>query len=312
MRAPKKSMQKTIVVILFLLSVAFAAFVAYYAANMESDVVQAPPPHSQRATTNTSEKVAGSAVPPDSSAPTKPAAKQPLESAPEQQDRATTTQNIASGPLPDDGLPARAVVCLDPGHPSETGRGTTASNGLTEMELCFDVAMRARLLLIRHGVQVVLTKESADQYVTNRMRAETANRAGADLFIRLHADGGNGSGFTIYYPRQQGVVNGVRGPSEVVLAASKKAAEVFHAAFSSRMAVHLPDNGIRGDEATRVGSQQGALTGSIYSQVPVLLIEIGFLTNEQDAAWLSIAENRQTVAESIVDGALAWLSVNRK
>src|SRR5262249_1266358 len=40
----------------------------------------------------------------------------------------------------------------------------------------------------------------------------------------------------------------------------------------------LRDNGVKGDEDTLIGGRQGALTGSIFSEEPTLLVEMVFLT----------------------------------
>jgi N-acetylmuramoyl-L-alanine amidase len=48
-----------------------------------------------------------------------------------------------------------------------------------------------------------------------------------------------------------------------------------------------------------VGARQGALTGSIFSQVPVVLIEMAVLTNPQDEAWIEKRENQLLYAQAI-------------
>ena len=77
-----------------------------------------------------------------------------------------------------------------------------------------------------------MTKSHEDEYVTNRRRAEIANAAKSDLFLRLHTDAASVRGFAIYYPNQQGRVEGRTGPSPLVIEASREAAELFHAGFA--------------------------------------------------------------------------------
>lgn len=196
-------------------------------------------------------------------------------------------------------------VCIDPGHPSEVNSGTTVSNGLKEVTVCWQVALILKKLLADSGVQVVMTKSSELQYVTNRQRAEIANAAKVDMAIRLHADAGSGTGFTSYYPRKQGTKFGVTGPSKSVLAASERVAKLFHPAFVKALAGEIRNNGLKGDESTFVGGKQGALTGSIFSKVPVVLVEMCFLTTKKDADWIRQEKNKTKMAQALCAGILA-------
>jgi N-acetylmuramoyl-L-alanine amidase len=175
------------------------------------------------------------------------------------------------------------VVCIDPGHPSEVGRGTTGRR-ISEMALVWRVARRLADRLRTDGYRVVLTKSRVDQFVTNRRRAEIANKARANLMLRLHCDASSGSGFTVYYPDRQGLSLGVRGPAPEVLASSRKAALAFHGALEKNTRGVFRDNGLQPDAKTAVGSKQGALTGSVFSKVPVVLVEMCVLTNPKDEA----------------------------
>ena len=65
----------------------------------------------------------------------------------------------------------------------------------------------------------------------------------------------------------------------------------------------LRDNGVRTDYQTKVGREQGgALTGSIFSEVPVVTIEMVVLSNPDDAEFIKTEEGQRRMAESIADG----------
>jgi N-acetylmuramoyl-L-alanine amidase len=196
-------------------------------------------------------------------------------------------------------------VCLDPGHPSENNDGRELLNGVREVEINWAVTQALRKLLEEKGYAVVLTKSSLDEYVTNKRRAEIANETAADLMLRLHADSEGPSGFTVFCPHKQGLTNGVRGPSPTVIEASGRTAKVFHGAFVSELREQLKDNGIKGDEQTFIGGKQGALTGSIYSAVPVLLIEMCNLAKPADAQWISEPANQRAFAKALLAGVTA-------
>ncbi|MBW7927432.1 MAG: N-acetylmuramoyl-L-alanine amidase [Fimbriimonadaceae bacterium] len=199
------------------------------------------------------------------------------------------------------------TVCIDPGHPSEVGLGTKGKL-ITELDAVWLVALELKPLLEAKGVQVVLTKATKDEFVANRRRAEIANASKADLLLRLHCDAASGSGLATYYPSEAGTAkDGKKGPSELVLARSAAAAKAFHPVVIERLKGTLPDYGLKTDKQTLIGSQQGALTGSIYSEVPVLLVELCVLTNPKDEAVIASDLGRRKIAEALAAGTMAVL-----
>jgi N-acetylmuramoyl-L-alanine amidase len=193
------------------------------------------------------------------------------------------------------------TVVIDPGHPSETSPGTV-QHGVKEVHIAWLVALGLRDLLRKDGYRVTMTKEREDQNVRNADRAGIANRAGAALMVRLHCDATNGSGFTVYYPDRRGTVRGVTGPADSVIRASRSAATALHAGMAGVLNGRLRDGGIRGDSDTYVGSRQGALTGSIFAEVPVVTIEMVVLGSRSDAEFISAASGQALMARAIAAG----------
>jgi N-acetylmuramoyl-L-alanine amidase len=208
----------------------------------------------------------------------------------------TNPQRVIAAPI---------VICIDPGHPSEAGRGT-AGKHITEIQAAWLVANRMRGILISKGIQVVMTKTSEQQFVTNRARADFANNAHAALMVRLHCDGGNGigSGFAVYAPDRQGTADGVVGPSAAVIARSQSASKVFYSTMVADLSGQLSARGLHSDTATRIGAKQGALTGSVFAKVPVVLIEMCVLTNPSDEAFISSNKGQDEMAAALADAAL--------
>jgi N-acetylmuramoyl-L-alanine amidase len=202
------------------------------------------------------------------------------------------------------------VVCIDPGHPSEVGPGTKGRT-ITEMRAAWLVALRMKELLEREGVRVVLTKSREDEMVRNRQRAEIANRAKADLMVRLHADAATGSGFAVYYPARTGTAQGRTGPSRSVLDRTAPMARRFHATLGQELKGHLRDNGLKTDRQTLIGGRQGALTGSIFSEVPVLLVEMCVLTNPKDDAFMASQAGQEVMARALTRATLQALARKR-
>ncbi|HEV2805561.1 MAG TPA: N-acetylmuramoyl-L-alanine amidase [Chthoniobacterales bacterium] len=197
-------------------------------------------------------------------------------------------------------------VCIDPGHPSEKNDGLTLTNGLREASVNWQIAVLLESELKNDDrIEIVLTKKAEAEFVTNEKRAAVANDAQADLFLRLHADAGSSSGFTLYYPRKEGSVHGRTGPEPDVRQRSGAAATLFHKAFAATLGGSLKDNGVRGDEETFIGGRQGALTGSIFSKVPTVLVEMVFLTNPTDAEWIKKESNQILMAKALAAGVRA-------
>ena len=223
---------------------------------------------------------------------------------------------VSSQPSRDNAIPSQQsdgepVICLDPGHPSEVGRGTRGKH-ITEIQAVWKVALKLQSLLQQEGMTVVMTKQSEEQFVRNEERANAANHANAALMVRLHCDSDAGSGVATYAPTRQGRNNGKIGPDRSVIAGSQHMAQVFHPAMMRSLAGSLPDRGLHSDTATQVGGKQGALTGSIYSHVPVLLVEMCVLTNPQDEAFIDNDQGQQKMAQAMADGVKAALQVRGK
>jgi N-acetylmuramoyl-L-alanine amidase len=207
-------------------------------------------------------------------------------------------------------LAAAQTVCLDPGHPSENGAGSRGKR-LTEVEVAWRVAKRLEELLLADGYQVVLTKRTQNEKVVNRRRAEIANSSQADLLLRLHCDAAAGSGFGVYYPAHSGRAHRVTGPSAAVRQASAALARKFHPAVAQALQGVHKDRGLRTDRQTAIGRRQGALTGSIFSKVPVLLVELAVLTNPRDEAFLASKKGFEALCQALRKGVYAAVPRDR-
>jgi N-acetylmuramoyl-L-alanine amidase len=211
---------------------------------------------------------------------------------------------VGCSPPPED--PSPLVIVIDPGHPSEYSQGATGPTGANEIETGWAVAQQLRPLLEADGYEVVLTKLVVDEVVTNRHRAEIGNYHDAGVIIRLHGDAVQDRGTATFYPDRQGTRFGVTGPSQAVIDGSRAFAEVFHPAMIAALGPDWNDRGIRGDSQTSVGSQQGALTGSIFSEVPVVTIEMVVITDPEDEAFIASEGGQAKMARAIQAGVNAY------
>lgn len=223
----------------------------------------------------------------------------------------------ADGPL---------VVVLDPGH---GGIDPGADRGgVVEADLMLTFARELKEVLLRSGnLDVVLTRDG-DYFVPLEERVSIARRAGADVFLSLHADAlaeGRATGATVYTLAEDA--------SDV---ASEKLAERHDRAdllagvdlteADDAVALVLMDMA-RTETAPRTDRLADALVEGIYAatqatyktprmeaafsvlkapDIPSVLIELGFLSSERDRERLTDPDWRRAAAEGIRDALLYW------
>lgn len=204
------------------------------------------------------------------------------------------------------------TICLDPGHgitsanrqeavsplSSETKPAYVSGavgNHQTEEALNLVVAQMTRDALQALGAQVVMTRRTNEEAVSNIERAQIANDAGADLCIRIHADGSNDS--SVYGMSMQVPSGSLLGPPSIE-APSAQAGEIVLQAVTEI-------TGARNRGLT----QRSDLTGFNWSEVPCILLEMGFLSNAEEDAKLAQTEYRQQIADGIAEGVCRWVRV---
>lgn len=167
-------------------------------------------------------------------------------------------------------------------------------SGMTEAELNMQVAARLRPLLERAGVRVVMTRtKTARTSMGNIARARIANRADAALFLRIHADGSSdpsARGSHTLYPALR------RGWTDDVYAESKRAARIVQASMVRSLG--FPDRGLR---------ERSDFTGFNWADVPVILVEMGFMTNRTDDRLLATEAYQRRAASGLCRGTLRFL-----
>lgn len=223
----------------------------------------------------------------------------------------TIGMQAPSPDLPPAPAPSRTGrrVCVDPGHPNTFNSATHQVNGTNENHINWVVGLKLEKLLKERGFDVVMTKNDELQSVENKARARFCNASGAELVLHLHCDSAPTRGFALYYPDQLGThdykddaENGFRGPSAPVRAGSKTLADAVALGMRQVLSGVLRDRGVFGDSRTAVGGRQGALTYSIFSEIPTLTIEMVVLSDKADAAFIKTEQGQQKMAEAIAAG----------
>jgi N-acetylmuramoyl-L-alanine amidase len=167
-------------------------------------------------------------------------------------------------------------------------------SGLREADLNLAVSLRLRALLERAGIEVVMTRaRTAGTSIGNVARARIANRARARLFLRVHADGSTDPsvrGTHTLYPAYH------RGWTDDVYAQSRRAAGLVQRALRSSLG--FPDRGLQ---------ERSDFTGFNWANVPVILVEMGFMTNPTEDRLLSTNAYQRRAAVGLCRGTLRFL-----
>ncbi len=200
---------------------------------------------------------------------------------------------------------SKGRIVVDPGHPSEVGNGCRGFRS-DEVTVAWEIGKLLRDALRALHYEVRLTKSHRLDLVSNRDRARIATRFDADLMVRLHCDDARERGFAVYAPDTEGTdENGISGPSAEVRRTSVGAAAVFHKELCSGLLPDLANRGCHSDRSTAVGKRQGALTGSIHSTVPVVLVEMVVLTQRSDEAFILSPSGRRRMVDALRAGTIA-------
>jgi N-acetylmuramoyl-L-alanine amidase len=153
------------------------------------------------------------------------------------------------------------------------------------------VAKQLRSELLDRGYQVVMTRTKNDVNISNKERALLINESGADICLRIHADGGVSSarGATALCPSSS---------NPYISSLYKQSKKLSESVLSS----YCTATGIR----SRGLSYRDDLTGTNWSTVPTSLIELGFLTNSTEDTYLCSASGQKSMVQGLADGIDAY------
>lgn len=191
--------------------------------------------------------------------------------------RPATVTPAPSLPIPQKGK----TVVVDAGHGGDDFGATRG--GLREKELNLAIAEEVKRGLTAAGYTVKMTR-SGDVAMGLTDRSEVANSSYADAFVSIHANSST-------TPTVQGIeVFFHDGSSTAVTARSKRLAETIHSAVVSAT----------GDEARGVKENRYVVLRTCQS--PAVLVEVGFLSNDQTRLQLATTGYRKKIADAVVRG----------
>ena len=198
------------------------------------------------------------------------------------------------------------VVCLDPGHQTKgnpaleeiapnsdkkKAKVTTGTRGVVtkkyESELMLEIALKLKTSLENKGYKVIMTRTKNDVDISNKERALMTNKAGCDVYLRLHADAGGSSnrGATV-------LTSSSKNPyTKSVQQSSDKFSKAILSEYTK--ATGFKSRGV---------SYRDDLTGTNWSTVTNTLLEMGFMTNSEEDRKMASPEFQDVMVDGIING----------
>lgn len=203
------------------------------------------------------------------------------------------------------------IICIDPGHqekgdpnleqvaPGSSSKKARVSSGATgvatkkpEYKLNLEASIVLKHILENKGYNVVMTRDRHDVNISNAERAMLANDKNADMVIRVHADSLDNSGKTgasILIPQKGGQYTD----------------KIFEE--SNKCALNIKEELLKENIQVNGIFERGDLTGFNWSKVPVVLIEMGFMSNYNEDLMMSNPEYQRKMMQSVADGLETYL-----
>lgn len=280
-------------------------------------VAPAQPPPAEQAAASTAQAVDATAVAPEE----EPAAPRYIE-AEIVSPAASGTQAEAAAQDEDvlelhlevtDTAVRQRLVVIDPGHQAEgnfdtepIGPGASEQkikvatgthgvvSGLQEYELTLQISLLLQAELEARGYAVALTRTAHDVDISNAERAAMANGLGADAFVRVHA---NGSGSET-----------ASGAMTICQTADNPYNGALHAE-SYALSLCVLDALVEKTGCKKEYIwQTDTMAGINWSQVPVTIVEVGYMTNPDEDALMATQDYQKKIAAGIADGIDAFFA----
>lgn len=198
------------------------------------------------------------------------------------------------------------IIVIDPGHANHSnlekekqapdsnvmkikdGGGAEGINTKTpEYEVNMKVANKLKYILESKGYKVIMTKTDNSVSLGNIERAEVGNNNNATLVLRIHADSAENSsanGASMLIPAPVGYAKNI---ADI----SKSYGQIILNSMTAK--VGMVNRGL---------SQRNDMTGFNWSKVPVVLVEMGFMSNPKEDKLLASDNYQSKLADGLADG----------
>lgn len=206
-------------------------------------------------------------------------------------------------------LPSKTprMVVLDPGHGGKDS-GAVGKRKVYEKLAVLSIAKRVKAHLEAKRIQVRMTR-SSDIFVPLEKRSEFAAKAGADLFVSIHADGAADSsahGVETFIM----TATGCDSSNQYGQGGDKSAGKGNqHDAANAVFGFSLQSNLLKTSKRSDRGLRRARFSVLKNAPCPAALVECGFLTNPEEEALMIDANYREAVARGISNGILGYITL---
>ncbi|MCD7827895.1 MAG: N-acetylmuramoyl-L-alanine amidase [Clostridiales bacterium] len=182
-----------------------------------------------------------------------------------------------------------AVIMLDPGHGGYGSPGTSLNNQIYEKDITLAIALKTAEILEEYGAQVILTR-TEDEAVSLSERVEMIRTVCPDVFVSIHCDGSEDTSLlgthTFYYKSY-----------------SMPLAYSIHSQLvNAYRNYYYTDTESEEYSDLDMGYKFFPYMVTRVEECPSVLVECGYLTNTQDAAFLSDETGQEILATAIAQG----------
>lgn len=166
------------------------------------------------------------------------------------------------------------------------------ATGIYEYELNLTIAQALKAELEARGYTIVMTRDSHDVDISNKERAETANTSGAEIFLRIHANGSENSS--------------VHGTLTICNTSSSPYNPGIHdesLRLAQEVLTHMVE--LMGSKDRGVW-ETDTMSGINWCTIPVTIIEMGYMSNEDEDRLMQEPDYQNRIVQGIANGVDAY------